>query len=116
RRQEAEALRGGSVGVPAEAGEAIGPLDQIPLPVELFVALEGIERLEHAEIGGRNHSAPESSEVTFPYPLGIRGKELHACPTNPSIGPGPSPYASSRPTAPWAAPPTSVYHPRAAER
>ena len=35
-------------------------VDQVPLPVELLVALECIERLEHAEIGGR---APQRSRV-----------------------------------------------------
>src|SRR6266550_2391620 len=107
RGQEAEPVRGHSVGVPARARSPIRPLDQVPLPVELLVALEGIERLEYTEIGGGDHSAPESSELTFPYPLGIYGKELHACPTYPSMGPGPSPCASSRPTGPRSATPTS---------
>ena len=54
-RQHAELPHGRPVGVALREGPHARLLHQVALPVQLLVALERIERLEHAEVGAGNH-------------------------------------------------------------
>ena len=52
--EEPDPLAGRTVGE-ARASGLPAPRDQLPLPVQLLVTLEPVERLEHAEVGARDH-------------------------------------------------------------
>src|SRR6476620_3080981 len=117
--EEPDPLAGRPVGEPRPSGLP-APRDQPPLPVQLFGTLEPVERLEHAEVGARDHRCRSLARGTVTYPLGIRRKELQPWPnrtrSRPRTGAARNPGGSSRPTARRSAPSPTPSTPRRSAR
>src|SRR4029079_3164058 len=79
RREEPDARLGGAIHEPRRT-TVLHPGDQPALPVQLLFPLEPVERLEHAEVGARDHRPRSLARGTVSYPLGIRRKELQPWP------------------------------------